>query len=217
MIDTFVHPDTLVDLRLASGDTITTTVDHPFRSSTDRAFEDAKDLVPGEKVLSANGSELAVGGLDTEATREGAAYNLAVLDLHTCHVGNAEVLVHNTGCLAVLKNWRPRTFRYDDTVLVLQRGGMQHILERHHPTYFDPEQARQANDLFRESRTVEDIVDLIDQVIRQRTDELAAISRKPRPEQQVGNVKATIDGVTYRLGVNQGAIGTFHPLGMSEP
>ena len=42
-------------------------------------------------------------------------------------------------------------------------------------------------------------------------------ARKPRLEQQVGNVKATIDGVTYRLGVNQGAIGTFHPVGMSEP
>ena len=217
VIDTFVHPDTLVDLRLASGDRITTTADHPFWSSTDRTFEDAKDLAPGEKVLSANGTELAAGGLDTGTAREGAAYNLAVLGLHTYHVGDAEVLVHNSGCLAVLKNWKPRTFRYGNTTLVLQRGGMQHILERHHPTYFDPKQARQSNDLFRESRTVDEIVDLIDQVVRQKTDEIAAIARKSRPEQQVGNVKATIDGVTYRLGVNQGAIGTFHPLGMNEP
>jgi hypothetical protein len=217
VIDTFVHPDSLVDLRLVSGDKITTTADHPFWSSTDRAFEDAEDLSPGEKVLSANGTEPAVGGLDTGSTREGAAYNLAVLGLHTYHVGDAEVLVHNSGCLAVLKNWKPKTFRYGNTTLVLQRSGIQHILERHHPTYFDPEQAKQSNDMFRESRTIDDIVDLIDQVIRQNTDEIEAIARKPRPEQQVGNVRATIDGVTYRLGVNQGAIGTFHPVGMSEP
>lgn len=217
VLDTFVHRDTLVDLRLASGDKITTTSDHPFWSSGDHAFEDAKDLAPGEKVLSANGTEPAVGGIDTGTIREGAAYNLAVLGLHTYHVGDAEVLVHNSGCLAVLKSWKPKTFRYGNTTLVLQRGGMQHILERHHPTYFDPEQARLSNDMFRESRTVDDIVDLIDQVVRQKTDEIEVIARKPRPEQQIGNVEATIDGVKYRLGVNQGAIGTFHPVGMSEP
>lgn len=217
VIDTFVHRDTLVDLTLNGGSRITTTADHPFWSSTDRTFEDARDLAPGEKVLSANGTEMAVGGLDAGAAREGSAYNLAVLGLHTYHVGDAEVLVHNSGCLAVLKNWRPRTFRYGDTTLVLQRGRMQHILERHHPTYFDPEQAKQRNDLFRESRTPDDIVDLIDQVVRQKTDELAAIARRPVPDDQTGRVEATIDGVTYRVVVRQGAIWTFHPVGMSEP
>ncbi|MFJ3406760.1 polymorphic toxin-type HINT domain-containing protein [Promicromonospora sp. NPDC090134] len=213
VLDTFVHRDALVELRLASGDKITTTADHPFWSSSDHTFEDAKDLAPGEKVLSADGTELAVGGIDAGAIREGAAYNLAVLDLHTYHVGDAEVLVHNSGCLAVLKNWKPKSFRYGDTTLVLQRGGMQHILERHHPTYFDPEQARQKNDFFRESRTVDDIVGLIDQVVRQRTDELAAIARRSNPEQQRGEVEATIDGVTYLLAVRQGGIRSFYPVG----
>lgn len=213
VLDTFVHPDSLVDLRLVNGDKITTTADHPFWSSTDRTFKDAEDLSPGEKVLSANGTELAVGGLDTGPVREGAAYNLAVLGLHTYHVGDSEVLVHNSGCLPVLKNWSPKTFRYGDTVLVLQRGRMQHILERHHPTYFDPEQMREKNDLFRASRTLDDLVDLMDEVIRQRTDELAVIARRSNPEDQRGDVEATIDGVTYRIGVNQGAIRTFFPVG----
>ncbi|MGW2090852.1 polymorphic toxin-type HINT domain-containing protein [Promicromonospora sukumoe] len=217
VLDTFVHRDALVDLRLAGGDRITTTGDHPFWSSSDHTFEDAKDLAPGEKVLSANGTELAVGGIDTGATREGAAYNLAVLGLHTYHVGDAEVLVHNSGCLAVLKNWRPKTFRYGSATLVLQRGDIQHILERHHPTYFDPAQARARNDLFRESRTVDDIVGLIDEVVRKRADELSIISRRADPEDQTGSVDAMIDGVTYRLAVDQGAIKTFHPVGMSEP
>ncbi|MFD7022710.1 polymorphic toxin-type HINT domain-containing protein [Promicromonospora sukumoe] len=217
VLDTFVHRDALVDLRLAGGEKITTTADHPFWSSSHHTFEDAKDLAPGEKVLSANGTELAVAGIDAGAIREGAAYNLAVLGLHTYHVGEAEVLVHNSGCLAVLKNWRPKTFRYGSATLVLQRGDIQHILERHHPTYFDPAQARARNDLFRESRTVDDIVGLIDEVVRKRADELSIISRRADPEDQTGSVDAMIDGVTYRLAVDQGAIKTFHPVGMSEP
>ncbi|WP_460706483.1 polymorphic toxin-type HINT domain-containing protein [Myceligenerans halotolerans] len=95
VIDTFVHQDTLVDLRLAGGETITTTADHPFWSSTDRTFEDARDLAPGEKVLLATGTELTVRGLDTGTAREGAAYNFTVLGLHTYHVGIDAILVHN--------------------------------------------------------------------------------------------------------------------------
>ncbi|MEU4362931.1 polymorphic toxin-type HINT domain-containing protein [Promicromonospora sp. NPDC023987] len=95
VIDTFVHQDTLVDLRLASGKTITTTADHPFWSSSDHTFQDARDLARGEKVLSADGTELTVSGLDIETTREGAAYNIAVLSLHTYHVGIEAILVHN--------------------------------------------------------------------------------------------------------------------------
>lgn len=74
VIDTFVHPDSLVDLRLLSGDKITTTADHPFWSPTDRTFENAEDLLPGERVLSADGTELAVNGLDAGTVREEAAY-----------------------------------------------------------------------------------------------------------------------------------------------
>ena len=95
VLDTFVHQDTLVDLRLADGDTISTTADHPFWSSTDRAFEDARDLAAGEKVLGPDGTELAVAGLDVRTARKGSAYNLAVLGLHTYHVGADAILVHN--------------------------------------------------------------------------------------------------------------------------
>ena len=95
VIDTFVHQDTLVDLRLASGRTITTTADRPFWSASDHTFQDARDLARGEKVLSADGTELTVSGLDIGTTREGVAYNIAVLGLHTYHVGIEAILVHN--------------------------------------------------------------------------------------------------------------------------
>lgn len=95
VLDTFVHQDTLVDLGLVGGDSITTTADHPFWSATDRMFEDAQELAPGERVLAADGTERAVTGLESGTAREGAAYNLAVAGLHAYFVGPHEVLVHN--------------------------------------------------------------------------------------------------------------------------
>ncbi|WP_203793607.1 polymorphic toxin-type HINT domain-containing protein, partial [Cellulomonas oligotrophica] len=91
--EVFVHQDTLVDLHL--GDTtIRTTEDHPFWSVTDQRFERADHLTAGELVLTATGDTLTVTGLTPAGT--GTAYNLAIADIHTYHVGDNAVLVHNT-------------------------------------------------------------------------------------------------------------------------
>ena len=90
----FVHPDKVIDLVVA-GEVITTTEDHPFWSVTDKGFQRADELSPGEKVLSADGRVITVSGLDLGTTREALAYNLSVEGIHTYHVGNAEILVHN--------------------------------------------------------------------------------------------------------------------------
>ncbi|WP_108494537.1 hypothetical protein [Promicromonospora sp. AC04] len=55
--------------------------------------------------------------------------------------------------------------------------------------------------------------DTLVDLVRQRTDELAAIARRSDPEDQRGEVEATIDGVTYLLAVKQGGIRTFFPVG----
>lgn len=91
----FVHNDTVIDL-LVDGDVITTTEDHPFWSVSDQRFERADELSPGEKVLGAGGRVITVSGLELGTAREALAYNLSVEGIHTYHVGDAEVLVHNT-------------------------------------------------------------------------------------------------------------------------
>ena len=91
----WVHEDTVVDL-VVDGEVITTTEDHPFWSVTDQRFERADALSAGEKVLGADGRVVTVSGLEVGTTREALAYNLTVAGIHTYHVGQGEILVHNT-------------------------------------------------------------------------------------------------------------------------
>ncbi len=105
----FVHEDTVVDL-LVDGEVITTTEDHPFWSVTDQRFERADQLGRGEEVFEASGRLSTVSGLQGGTERRALAYNLSVQGIHTYHVGEQAVLVHNScGELA------------DDVILV--RGG----------------------------------------------------------------------------------------------
>ncbi len=90
----FVHHDTVLDL-VIDGEVIATTEDHPFWSVTDQRFERADNLGPGERVLAADGRVLDVMGLALKSTRQALAYNLSVEGIHTYHVGDNEILVHN--------------------------------------------------------------------------------------------------------------------------
>ena len=92
----FVHQDTLIDLGLADGSSITTTANHPFWSVTDQSFKPAAQLRPGEKVLTADGTALTVTGLRAQTAHTGWAYNLAVEGIHTYYAGTTNLLVHNT-------------------------------------------------------------------------------------------------------------------------
>lgn len=99
----FVHDDTVIDL-IVDGQVITTTEDHPFWSVTDQRFERADELSRGEKVLSADGRVITVSGLELGTTREALAYNLSIEGIHTYHVGESEILVHNTCPITGLNN-----------------------------------------------------------------------------------------------------------------
>jgi hypothetical protein len=90
----FVHDDTVTDL-IVDGEVIATTEDHPFWSVTDQRFERADELGPGGKVLGADGRVITVSGLRLGTSRAALAYNLSVEGIHTYHVGEAEILVHN--------------------------------------------------------------------------------------------------------------------------
>ncbi|WP_051467498.1 DNRLRE domain-containing protein [Pseudofrankia saprophytica] len=91
----WIHHDQLTDLDLADGTVLTTTEDHPYWSADDQRFEPASELAPGENVLQANDRVVAVTGLQPITAHDGLAYNLSVHEIHTYHVGNDEILVHN--------------------------------------------------------------------------------------------------------------------------
>ncbi|WP_161972362.1 colicin D domain-containing protein [Glaciihabitans arcticus] len=101
VIAVYSHVDNVVDLEI-DGEIISTTEDHPFWSVTDQRFERADDLAIGELVLNADGAALRVDGLRGTGSRRALAFNLSIEGIHTYHVGESRVLVHNT-CTVLLQ------------------------------------------------------------------------------------------------------------------
>ncbi|MFD6568314.1 polymorphic toxin-type HINT domain-containing protein [Micromonospora profundi] len=94
----WIHQDTLQNL-LIDGRILTTTEDHPFWNATDRRWERADELDPGDLLETPEGSRAVVGRFIPNTAHEDTAYNLTVADIHTYYVlaGSTPVLVHNTG------------------------------------------------------------------------------------------------------------------------
>nr|MDT0661638.1 polymorphic toxin-type HINT domain-containing protein [Micromonospora sp. DSM 115978] len=95
----WIHDDTVVNLEI-DGATVITTEDHPFWNDTDRQWQPADALDPGDALLTANGERAPVGRMN-DLNRTLSVYNLTVTDIHTYYVlaGNTPVLVHNSkGC-----------------------------------------------------------------------------------------------------------------------
>lgn len=91
------HEDAVLDLVTEDGAKVTTTEDHPFWNATDRKWQRADQLDPGDALLTATGSPVRVTGLRVGSEHVTTAYNLTVQDLHTYHVatGTGSILVHN--------------------------------------------------------------------------------------------------------------------------
>ncbi|HQY32214.1 MAG TPA: polymorphic toxin-type HINT domain-containing protein, partial [Thermomicrobiales bacterium] len=107
----WVHKDTLVTLNTAAGQ-IRTTENHPFWNASDQAWQPAEEIDPGEAILTNDGDEITVEGIDWSTRDGGVAYNLTVAELHTYFVavGNAAVLVHNSCASNLKEHIRSRTF-----------------------------------------------------------------------------------------------------------
>src|SRR5439155_10143756 len=82
----WVHQDTLLDLVVEGGGTVTTTEDHPYWNATDRQWERADRLDPGDVIGTASGRSVSVTGLRPASAHTGTAYNLTVAGIHTYHV-----------------------------------------------------------------------------------------------------------------------------------
>jgi RHS repeat-associated protein len=93
----WVHDDDLYALTI-DGQRLVTTEDHPFWNETDKRWEDADELDPGDLVRIPDGT-VRVTGFDKADVRHARAYNLTVAGIHTYYVlaGHTPVLVHNDG------------------------------------------------------------------------------------------------------------------------
>ncbi|GGT26506.1 hypothetical protein GCM10010222_80390 [Streptomyces tanashiensis] len=187
---------------------ITTTAHHPFWSESEHEWLDAAGLKPGMTLRAADGTTVTVQSAQTYKAQQ-ETYNLTVAGLHTYYVlaGATPVLVHNSNCGVgdALKGWQTRYFQMGDQHLRLTKERMQHILERHHPSYRKgPDKATQTN--FRKNMSIQDVEDAISSVTQQNRGLIS--SRGVNDSYQVEGVYG---GVTYTMGISNGRIGQFYP------
>jgi hypothetical protein len=96
VIATLPHTDQLLTLRTSSGE-IVTTEDHKYWNASDEEWQESQDLDEGDRLLTADGDQVTVEGLDWTTVHTAPAYDLDVADLDSFYVaaGDDEVLVHN--------------------------------------------------------------------------------------------------------------------------
>jgi hypothetical protein len=92
------HPGELYDIEI-NDQSLSATAEHPFWSPTLNDWVETQNLNSGDAVLGATGQNLNVTKVfDKSNSLIGTSYNLTVSDLHTFHVGESEILVHNNDC-----------------------------------------------------------------------------------------------------------------------
>ena len=105
-----------------------------------------------------------------------------------------------------LRSFSGRNFRVGSETFLLDSRGMRHILERHHPNYWDGT-VRATQSFFDDSLNIDGVTRIIQEVVSQNRETL--IRRGTRGMYQV---TGTWGGRRYQLGLNNGRIGQFFPL-----
>lgn len=123
--------------------------------------------------------------------------------------GIKEQPLHNL--LNGLSNFQGKNFQFGSQFFVLDKKGMKHILERHHPHYWRGE-SKKTQTFFDDHMSISDIQDAISDVLKQNRERL--LQRGPKGMYQLAGISG---GREYVLGINQGRIGQFYPLTQGGP
>jgi len=93
---TLPHTDQMFALGTSAGEVVTTE-DHRFWNATEGEWQESQDLDTGDLLLTPDGDEVQVVGLDRSTAHSADAYDLDVAELDSFYVGVGEenVLVHN--------------------------------------------------------------------------------------------------------------------------
>lgn len=185
--------------------TVTVTDNHPFWSRTASRWKNASQLRAGEKLAGVGTSPEVTATADLKGTRP--TYDLTVEYIHTYYVfaGQTPVLVHNSGgCLPPLRDWHSQRFQFGNHSFLLDKKGMEHILTRHHPKYWDGS-VKKNQSFFDSGMSVADVQGAIGQVMRQNRDTLLR-----RGSQGMYQIYGNVNGIDYVLGMNRGRVGQFY-------
>ena len=103
-----------------------------------------------------------------------------------------------------LRDFKLKVWTIGNQKIILNKDGMRHILERHHPTFWAGE-TKLTQTFFSPKTSVKDIEYTIQEVISQNRDALSNITSLPKKQ-----IKGVIDGITYVVGFTKGNIYQFY-------
>ena len=99
-----------------------------------------------------------------------------------------------------LPGFKSSRFNIGGINILLDKKGMKHILERHHPRYWVGE-IKEKQSFFSRNITIPEIKSLIYQVLEQNKGNLTKVGRY--------DIRGVVNGVKYKLGLNKGRVATF--------
>lgn len=104
------------------------------------------------------------------------------------------------------KDYVGKTYQIGSHQLGLNRTKMKHILERHHPDFWNGT-IKNNQSFFPKNTSFQKIENSLSKVITQNRDKI--ISKGTNSTYQL---RGNVDGVDYVLGINKGQIGQFYPV-----
>ena len=104
-----------------------------------------------------------------------------------------------------LKTFQPKVWIIDNQKILLDKSGMKHILERHHPAFWAGETAKGKQTFFALKTSIKDIEYTIQEIIYQNRSSLSNISSFYQKQ-----IEGVINGVNYVVGFARGRIGQFY-------
>ncbi|MFP1961544.1 RHS repeat-associated core domain-containing protein, partial [Lonsdalea quercina] len=103
-----------------------------------------------------------------------------------------------------LNDFEGKDYHFGNETFKLDKRGMKHVLERHHPEYWDGS-IKKTQSFLDKNMSIGDVKDAINSVLKQNRNKLI--------EKGAGTyqMKGSHNGVDYVLGLNKGRIGQFYP------
>lgn len=116
------------------------------------------------------------------------------------------VLSHAEKLSNLLRGFKSKTFKTNGYSFMLDKDGIELILKRHYPDYWDGS-IKATQSFFEKSVSLDEITSAIYAVFMQNTDNIAK-----KGTSSVFSVVGNYKGKSYQLGFNRGKIGQFFPL-----
>ncbi|AVQ47668.1 hypothetical protein [Clostridium botulinum] len=103
-----------------------------------------------------------------------------------------------------LSNYESKRWIFENGEFMLDKRGMKHILERHHPEYWNGS-VKSTQTFLDKNMDVGDITNTISEILKQNRERIIEKSTTGMYQ-----IEGTVNGIEYVVGVNKGRIGQFY-------